>query len=91
MPPPSKKGIAYNEAPISAVAMGGLMDCAAVLAVFVIAAEPVRSSGLMMAFMYDWRVGTSICEMDWRKKRNITVKDKSMERGTQIKKILENK
>src|SRR5512136_188095 len=48
-----------------------------------------RSSGSTTAMVYDWRVGTSICEMLKRSNKTITASGKVGIKGTRINKMFE--
>jgi len=51
--------------------------------------QPIVSSGETTATVYDWRVGTSICEMLNRKSKTMIANGSVGMSGTRISKILE--
>ena len=89
MLPPKTNGKTKFPKSINEVAIGGLIDEDSVLTVFVIAAVEARSSGCIIAFTYDCLVGTSICDIDCLRNRNIAAYSKLGANGTRIKKMLE--
>ena len=89
MLPPKTNGNTKFPKSINDVATGGLIEEEMVRAVLVIAAVDARSSGFMIALTYDCLVGTSICDIDCLRNRNITAYNKLGAKGTRTKKTLE--
>jgi hypothetical protein len=73
--PPNKKGAAKNDTNCNIYpAIDGDIACAIFLEMFVIPAAAVLSSSLTTATIYDYLVGTSICDSPILAKYNIIAK-----------------
>src|SRR5512136_1600446 len=74
---------------MSAPVIDGEMATPVVRATPVTPAAADRSSGSTTAIVYDWRVGTSICEMLKRSSKTMTANGKVGIKGTRISKMFD--
>ena len=69
----------------------GEIALAVVRATLVMPAVAVRSSGSTTAIVYDCRVGTSICDTVWRRRKNATASHAVGARGTRTSSTLDGR
>src|ERR1700674_1535585 len=90
MPPARKNGKLIRAAlPTTTVAIMGEIAAPTERATPVTPAAAERSSGLTTATVYDWRAGTSICEMENRSQSIAVANDRFGMSGTRISNKLE--
>src|SRR6476646_3633038 len=87
-----KNGVAIRAGLLmSKPASAGERDAPMVRAIPVTPAAAERSSEATTAIVYDWRVGTSICEKLNRSRKTPIAKDKLGIRGTSMSRILDGR